>query len=141
MAISLPASLFLVLLPEGIGDAPWWPANVVLAAALVWLFQWVAGGWDRLRTEPLMIAVIATMCLATFTTPGILAALGLMVLGYARNDRYLLAMGVLFFPVFIVVFYYEWEISLLIKSWIMAGSGAILLSARWFLNMRGWAKE
>ena len=48
-----------------------------------------------------MIAVVATMCLATVTTPGILAALGLMVLGYARNDRYLLAMGVLFFPVFI----------------------------------------
>lgn len=141
MAIALSASLFLVLLPEGIEGIQWWPANVILTAALVWLFQWVAGGWDRLRSEPLMIVVASTVCLAAFTTPGILAALGLMVLGYARHDRYLLAMGVLFFPIFIVVFYYEWQISLLTKSCIMAGSGATLLLARWFLSLRGWAKE
>lgn len=141
MAISLIASLFLVLRPSDFGNVPWWPANVILAGALIWLFQWIAGGWERLRSEPLMIAVAATICLATITTPGILAALGLMVLGYARNNRSLLALGALFFPVFIVVFYYELQISLFTKSWIMAGSGATLLLARWFLSHRGWAKE
>ena len=56
--------------------------------------------------------------------------LGLLVLGYARNDRYLLSIGILFFPVFIVVFYYEWQFSLFIKSWILMGSGAVLLVTR-----------
>jgi hypothetical protein len=141
MAISVPASLFLVLLPENVLTLPWWPANVVLAGALIWLYHWVAGGWAPLRSEPLLVAVTATVCLASFTTPGILAALALMVLGYARNDRYLLGMGVLFFPVFIVIFYYEWQITLLAKSWIMAGSGAVLLASHWLLGLRGWAKE
>ena len=53
----------------------------------------------------------------------------------------ILGIGVAFFPVFIVVFYYEWQISLLIKSWIMAGSGAVLLLARWYLSSRSWSRE
>lgn len=138
MAISVPASLLLVLAPKNVLDAPWWPTNIALAASLIWLYQWVAGGWSKLRTEPLALAVAATVCLACFTTPGTLAALGLMILGYASNDRYLLATGVLFFPVFIIVFYYEWDLSLLVKSWIMLGSGAVLLTARWLLRLRGW---
>jgi hypothetical protein len=140
MALSVPADLFLVLLPEDIAATPWWPANVVLAAALVWLYQWAAGDWRRLRDESLVIAVAATLCLAAVTTPGVLAALGLLVLGYARRDSLLLAMGTAFFPVFIVVFYYEMEISLLTKSYILMASGAVLLAARWFLNRRDWKK-
>jgi hypothetical protein len=140
LALSVPADLFLVLLPEDVTATPWWPANVVLAAALVWLYQWVAGGWRRLKEEPLVVAVVATVCLAAFTTPGVLAALGLLVLGYARRDALLLAMGTAFFPAFIVVFYYEMQISLLTKSYILMGSGAVLLAARWFLNRRGWEK-
>jgi hypothetical protein len=140
MALSVPADLFLVLLPEDVAATPWWPANAILAAALVWLYQWAAGDWRRLREEPLMVAVIATVCLAAVTTPGVLAALGLLVLGYARRDALLLAMGTAFFPAFIVVFYYEMETSLLTKSYVLLASGAVLLAARWFLNSRGWNK-
>jgi uncharacterized membrane protein len=74
------------------------------------------------------------VCLAAVTTPGVLAAIGLLVLGHARRDALLLAMGTAFFPIFIVVFYYEMEVSLLAKSYILMASGAVLLAARWFLN-------
>ncbi|MEO8497648.1 MAG: DUF4401 domain-containing protein [Planctomycetota bacterium] len=141
MAVSVPASLFLVLLPEEVIVAPWWPANVILAAGLIWLYHWVAGSWRAMQSEPLVLAIVATVGLASFTTPGLLAAVGLMVLGYARRDKHLMGIGIAFFPVFIVVFYYEWQISLLIKSWIMAGSGALLLAARWYLSSRSWARE
>ncbi len=141
MAVSVPASLFLVLLPEDVFAAPWWPANAILAIALIWLYRWISGSWGRMRTEPLILAVLATLAMACFTTPGILAAVGLMVLGYARRDLHLMGIGVIFFPVFIVVFYYDWQISLLVKSWIMAGSGAVLLAARQYLNLRNWAQE
>jgi len=141
MALSVPASLFMVLLPEDVLVAPWWPANVVLAIALIWLYQWAAGGWRHMRSEPLILAAVATMLLAGFTTPGILAAIGLLVLGYARGNQHLTAIGILFFPICIVVFYYEWQISLLIKSWMMAGSGAMLLAARQTMNLRSWARE
>jgi hypothetical protein len=139
MALSVPADLFLVLLPDETGATLWWPANVVLAAALIWLYQWAAGGRERLREEPLIVAVVATVCLAAVTTPGVLAAVGLLVLGYARRDAFLLAMGTAFFPAFIIVFYYEMEISLLTKSYILMASGAVLLVARWYLSRRGWA--
>ncbi len=140
LALSIPANLFLVLLPETQAETHWWPANVVLAAALIWLYAWAAGGVARLKEEPLVVAVVATVCLATFTTPGVLAAIGLLVLGYARRDALLLTMGGAFFPVFLVVFYYELETSLLTKSYLLMGSGAVLLLARAFLNRRGWAK-
>ncbi len=139
MALSVPVNLFLVVLPETAAEMHWWPANVVLAGALVWLYQWVAGGWENLRKEPLIVAVVATIGLAAVTTPGVLAAIGLMVLGYARRDMLLLAMGIAFFPAFIVVFYYELQTSLLTKSYILMASGAVLLAAREFLNRRGWA--
>jgi hypothetical protein len=61
MALSVPADLFLVVLPDEVA-ATWWPANVVLAAALVWLYQWAAGDWRRLRTEPLAVAVVPRRC-------------------------------------------------------------------------------
>ncbi len=141
MAVSIPANLFLVLMPDDVLAAPWWPANVILALSLCWLYQWTAGGWQMLRSEPLVLAVLATVGLACFTTPGVLAAIGLMVLGYARRDQYLIGIGVVFFPTFIVVFYYEWQISLLYKSWVMAGSGAVLLAARKYLSLRQWARE
>lgn len=141
MAVSVTASLFLVLLPENVFAAPWWPANLLLMLSLIWLYQWIAGGWDSLRSEPLLVATGATVFLACFTTPGLLAALGLMILGYARRDRWLLGIGTLFFPIFIVVFYYDWQVSLLAKSWIMAGSGAVLLGARWIMNHRQWTTE
>ncbi|MBW3595640.1 MAG: DUF4401 domain-containing protein [Planctomycetes bacterium] len=141
MALSIPANLFLVLLPEDTVAVHWWPANVVLTASLIWLYQWAAGGWDRFREEPLVVAVVATVCLAAVTTPGVLAAVGLLVLGYARRDPYVLGMGTAFFPAFIVVFYYEMETDLLAKSWILMASGAVLLAARWYLGRRGWAVE
>jgi hypothetical protein len=141
MALSIPANLFLVVLPEDAVAVHWWPANVVLAVSLIWLYQWAAGGWERMRDEPLVVAIVATICLAAITTPGVLAAIGLLVLGYARRDPYLLAMGTAFFPAFIVVFYYEMETDLLMKSWILMASGAVLLAARWYLGRRGWAVE
>ena len=61
MAVSVPASLFLVLLPENVFAAPWWPANFILAMALIWLYHWVAGSWGALRSEPLVLAVLVTV--------------------------------------------------------------------------------
>ncbi len=61
MAVLVPASLFLVLLPENVFAAPWWPANVILAMALIWLYHWVAGSWGALRSEPLVLAVLVTV--------------------------------------------------------------------------------
>lgn len=140
MALSMPGNLLLVIVPDAV-QTPWWPANVVLAAALGWLYYWIVEGERRRKGEPLLVAVIATLALSAVATPGVLAAIGLMVLGYARRDATLLGIGITFFPIFIVVFYYELETTLLVKSWIMAATGGVLLATRAYLTRRQWTIE
>ncbi|MDG2384816.1 MAG: DUF4401 domain-containing protein [Pirellulaceae bacterium] len=77
MAIAVPGTLMLTLLPADQFSAVGWPAKVVLTLCLIWLYQWLAGGWKAFRSEPMVIAVLAAVCLAAVTTPEVLAALGL----------------------------------------------------------------
>lgn len=122
-------------------ETPLWPSRAILAAGLVVLFAWAAGGLDRLKREPLLVAVIVTVLLGFISTPGLLATLGLLVLGYARDDRALMGLALTFLPGFIFLYYYHLEVDLAYKSWVLAGSGAALLGARAWLRRRPWAGE
>ncbi|MHC4505097.1 MAG: DUF4401 domain-containing protein, partial [Planctomycetota bacterium] len=142
LAASLCMTATFVLIPREHLATPWWPSSVVLALGLVWLYQWIAGGPEHLRDESIVIAVVATLVLGT-ATPGLLgmlAALGLVALGYARDDRTLTALGLVFMPVFIVGYYYSLNTTLIMKSGVLFGSGAVLLVARAYLGTRPWAK-
>lgn len=141
LAVSLPLTLLLVLAPVERVHTSWWPSRMILTAGLLWLYQWVAGGWAPLRKPPLIWAVVATLLLGAVSTPGVLAGIGLLVLGYGRPDRLLLGLGALFFPAFIGIYYYNLDTPLVAKSWILAASGAVLLLARWGLSRGTWARE
>lgn len=133
-----PASIILFSVVPGL-HIPVWPTSALVSLGVIWLFTWAAGGADRARHEWLAIAAAATVLLAVFTTPGIPAALGILTLGYARRDRPLLALGFLFLPVFIVVYYYSLNVDLAYKSYVLAGSGLVLLAARFVIGRRPWA--
>lgn len=141
LAVSLPLTLLLVLAPHGDIETPWWPSKAILTLGLIWLCQWAAGGPRSLRREPIILAAIAAAVLGAVSTPGILAGVGLMILGYAQEDRPLLGLGIVFFPVFIIAYYYDLDVTLLTKSWILLASGAILLLGRSALGQRPWARE
>ncbi|MBA2502716.1 MAG: DUF4401 domain-containing protein [Pyrinomonadaceae bacterium] len=120
------------------------PSKIILAASLLYLCWWVAGklkGRLTLLSEPLAIAFVAVIALGILSTPGVLAALALVIIGYERHDRTLLSLGVIFFPVFICAFYYALNVDLLTKSLILIGSGLVLLFARWFMGKRAWVGE
>jgi len=141
LAVSLCMTATFVLIPREHLATPWWPSSVVLALGLVWLYQWIAGGPEHLRDESILIAVVATLVLGA-ATPGLLgmlAALGLVALGHARDDRMLTALGLVFMPVFIVGYYYSLNTTLIVKSGVLFGSGAVLLVARAYLGTRPWA--
>lgn len=133
------APVFRLIAPEAGLPAPWWPSNVVLALWLVWLYQRIAGGPGRLLREPLVLAVAATAALAT-STPGILVALGLMVLGYSSDDRILLVLGIVCLPVFVALYYCGLDLEPVARSGVLVGSGAVLIVARACLGTRRWAK-
>ncbi|MEK6288834.1 MAG: DUF4401 domain-containing protein [Acidobacteriota bacterium] len=141
LAVSIPLTLYLALTSDLEIHTRWWPSKIVMIAGLIWLYQWAAGGKESLRREPIIWAVVVTVMLGIVSTPGILAAIGLAVLGYARRDAVVLSLGLIFMPAFIVAYYYDLNVDLATKSWIMAGSGAVLLAARWYMSRRPWARE
>lgn len=115
--------------------------NIVLTGGLIALFGWIANGIEKLKSEPLLLASVGAVLLGVISAPGILFAIGAMILGYAKHDRPLIITGALLMPVFIFLYYYNLDISLLYKSGILFGSGAVLLAGRFYLRYRGWDKE
>ena len=112
--------------------------NIVLTGGLIALFAWVAGGFNKLKSQPLVLASIGTVLLGSITAPGILLAIGLMVLGYAKHETILSIIGILLMPLFLGLYYYNLDISLLQKSFVLVGSGIILLAGRVYLKRKGW---
>lgn len=112
-------------------NEPMWPSSLLLAGGLLYLFFHLAGGTKGFREPWLILAFISTLLLGIFTTPGIPVAIGLLIVGYALGDRILTALSFLFLPCFLVVFYYALNVDLAYKSWVIAGSGVLLLAVRW----------
>ena len=116
-------------------------ASLILTGGLIALFGWVAGDLAKLKTEPLALASAGAALLGLMSAPGILLAIMLMVFGHARHDRPLLATGAMLIPVFLFLYYYQLDLSLLQKSAALAGSGALLLAGRCYLRRGGWDKD
>ncbi len=115
--------------------------NAVLALALVALIGWAAGNLEKLKREPLMPAALASVLLGIISAPGVILSICLMVLGYAKHERLLLLMGILLSPVFIFLYYYNLDISLMAKSGVLIGSGIILLAGRGYLAVKKLDRE
>jgi hypothetical protein len=112
--------------------------NIVLTCGLITLFGWVAGGIEKLKTAPLLLASICAVLLGFISAPGILLTIILMVLGYAKHDKLLIIVGALLMPIFLFLYYYNLDISLLKKSGILIGSGVVLLAGRFYLQRKIW---
>ena len=135
-AIMLPATLLFMNLTQAAKwmkhfDEPLWPSSILLAAGLIYLYLHLAGNWKRISESWLILAIVSTILLSIFTTPGVLVAVGLLVIGYAFGNHILTALSYLFLVCFLVVFYYALNMDLAHKSWVIAGSGVILLIVRW----------
>jgi hypothetical protein len=115
--------------------------NTVLMFSLIGLMGWASGSLKKLQTEPLMLAALGAIVLAMISTPGILLSICLMILGYAKYEKLLLLMGTLLMPLFIFFYYYNLDISLMLKSGILVSSGVILLTGRGYLAIKQWDKE
>ena len=119
------------------------PTQILLTMALIALILWAGRNqWTRSRTiwfdHPLLIAVIGVLILGGLSDPGILLALGLLVLGYATHRPAHSILGFLFALGFGIRFYYALNLSLLEKSAILVASGLLLLAAAGYIHWRGW---
>ena len=114
-------------------NEPLWPSSLLLSGGLMYLLLHLTGT-KRLAESWLLLALAAIILLGIFTTPGIPTAIALLVLGYAFGDRILTSLAYLFLPCFLIVFYYALHIDLAYKSFIVSGSGLLLLAVRLMLQ-------
>jgi hypothetical protein len=141
-ALMLPTTLLLMNLTHadlgqladlwgGGFKEPLWPSSLLLTIGLIYLYFQLAGGRKLFHNPLLILAVLSTILLGIVTTPGILVAVGLLIVGYAFDDRILTGLSYLFLLCFLVVFYYTLNIDLASKSWVIGGNGVVLLIVRW----------
>ena len=82
--------------------------------------------------------MIAILILGSISAAGVLFALALFILGYAKHMRFFLILGALFLPIYLLFYYYNLDVTLLYKSLILILSGILLLLSRSYLKFRKW---
>jgi Domain of unknown function (DUF4401) len=97
---------------------------------LVWKIGDEQGESSNRSTTFAALAGVVALGLTTLSSPGIIAGAAVLTLAFDRRDRVLLGMGVIFLLVFGSVYYYSMHITLLEKSGVLAGSGALLVAIR-----------
>jgi len=100
-------------------------ASVLVTGGAVWTLNRLRGSTDPVR-PPLPILVLLLVAVALMPL-GSAAALLVMLTGYILGLRSLAIIGVLVQIGFITWFYYDMQISLLNKSFLLMGFGAVLL--------------
>ncbi len=115
-------------------------SNILMSAWLISLLYIIAGSVKEFKREPFIIASIGVLLLGGISASGIIFALGLMVFAYAKQEKALTALGIFSLILFIILYYYNLNISLLYKSFILTGSGVLLLIGRFYLKYKAWDK-
>jgi len=117
------------------------PSGILASTALsagVLLMAWRLLG-ERRRSGPglAVMGLVLLLGLATSSAPGVMAAVGTLVLGFRAGERGLLGMAWSFLLFFLAAFYYNLEVTLLEKSGLLLASGALLLGLRALLRRCG----
>jgi uncharacterized membrane protein len=143
----LITGMFFLLIPSVIPpefrarfgvDQTWLPATAALTALLILLeYRLLAlhGALRNMRVAVFLFLGTTGLAVASFKAPGIIAALAMLVIGFHRSNRHIMGISLVFLVVFLSAFYYNLDITLLNKSYILLASGAILIVLRLFLTM------
>lgn len=114
----------------------WLPATAALTALLMYfeyrllLFH---GALRNMRAAAFLFLGTIGLALASFKAPGIIAALYMLAVGFHRANRIIVGISITFLVVFLSGFYYNLDITLINKSYILLGTGALLIVLRIFL--------
>ena len=105
--------------------------SLMLLVITIWYEVRLLADYDRPpthRSTIVLVGLTVIVALPTLTTPGILASILLILLGYRRKHNLLLILAYLFMAGFISYFYYSLQTTLLIKSFILMGTGILFLA-------------
>ena len=104
----------------------------LFALTLFGVAVWAAGGVSVLREKARLFFGLALVlaALVYLGLGGVLLALLYLLLGFSLQDRAILGLGLVLFPVFLANYYYNLELDLLAKSGVLVVSGIVMLLLR-----------
>jgi hypothetical protein len=120
----------------------WWLSAAGLLALLLVLEYLILAELDISWRHPTALALLGGTLLLlwpAWQSPGILGALLVLLVGFRGGNRLLTGLAAIFLAVFIIAFYYNLELTLLVKSFMLMGSGVIILAVRYVL-LRFWQR-
>lgn len=86
------------------------------------------------RAGILTMAAAIALALCGLAAPGITAAILVLALGFANGNRVLMGLGLFAFGGYLSNFYYQLDLTLLVKSIVVAATGTALLALRWAME-------
>ncbi len=114
-----------------------WISSIGLGLLLLYLVYELVKSENFTFTSANTAALYASCILVIIVcalAPGLIMALIILLLGFARVDRVLMGVAIGFFTVFLTAFFYGIELTLLTKSMLLIGTGALLIAGRYGLK-------
>lgn len=110
----------------------WWISTGFMLLCLLLTLYKVAQdfGWSYLKTLPIILIFVPLI-----GSPGILAGILILLLGFYHKSVWYIGMGILALAVFISVFYYNLHTTLWAKSLILMGSGLLFLGVFFLIRI------
>jgi len=139
LVVALLAMLIISVLPGSIEKtiSNWWVSTLGLTVILVFIEYRLLTLYDISfkNTTSLVLFAGTFICFASaIQAPGLIAAVLVLVVGFHRNNRILTGLAFAFLTFFLGAYYYHLDITLLMKSYTLMGTGAIFLFVRYLIG-------
>ena len=118
-----------------------WLPNFIAGFGLLYLLSYAVGGFKKQMDSQVIVIAVGVILLASFTNAGILLSILLMVFGRMNHRPLVSFTGWISVTGFLIYYYYQLDFTLETKSYVLLGSGGLLLGVRLILNALVTRKE
>ena len=118
-----------------------WLPNFIAGFGLLYLLSHAVGGFKKQMDSQAIVIAAGVILLAFFTNAGILLSILLMVFGRMNHRPLVSFIGWISLTGFLIYYYYQLDFTLETKSYVLLGSGGLLLGIRLILNALVTRKE
>ena len=118
-----------------------WLPNFIAGFGLLYLLSHAVGGFKKQMDSQAIVIAVGVILLAFFTNAGILLSILLMVFGRMNHRPLVSFIGWISLTGFLIYYYYQLDFTLETKSYVLLGSGGLLLGIRLILNALVTRKE
>lgn len=113
-----------------------WLGQLLTGAVLLWvvlrlLRRFEVGIPGRVANAVLLATIV--LILVSLKAPGIATGICIVLLGYGHGNRVLTGIGITALLLYAGTYYYQMDTTLLLKSEVLAATGATILLLRWLM--------